>query len=384
MDDVLTNTPIILDNGTGFIKAGFAGEEAPKAFFNNVIGRPKHIRVMGSSVEDKGVIGKKTQESRGLLRLSGPMDHAIVEHWDDMETIWQYAFEELAVSSDNHTLLVTEAALNPRSHREKMAEVFFESFNVPALHFALPAVLSLYATGRTTGLVLDCGEGATQCVPVYDGFALPKGIFRNDIAGCDVTRQLQLLLRKEGYLFNTSAELDLVRTVKEAVCAVWSRKEAGTAVASEMGMKASKQKAATYTLPDGKPIRVGGARHAASEILFQPHLVGDEALSVQEMLASAAQKADVDIRSHLLSNVLLSGGATLTRGFGKRVVEELQASPSIARGTKIRVSAPPERLYTAYIGGSILASLNTFRRMWVTSAEYREHGPTIFSRRSFG
>lgn len=125
------------------------------------------------------------------------MEHGIVNDWNEMERVWQYIYskEQLHASPDDHPVLLTEAALNPRKNREKSAEIFFETFNVPALYISMQAVLSLYATGRTTGVVLDCGDGVTHAVPIYEGYALPLSIMRSDIAGRDVTRYLKLLLR---------------------------------------------------------------------------------------------------------------------------------------------------------------------------------------------
>ncbi len=109
---------------------------------------------------------------------------------------------------------MTEAPLNPRKNREKAAEIFFETFAVPALYISMQAVLSLYSTGRTTGVVLDSGDGVTHSVPIFEGFALPHSVMRNDIAGREVTKYLKLLLRKEGFNFNTTAEFEIVKNIK--------------------------------------------------------------------------------------------------------------------------------------------------------------------------
>jgi centractin len=122
-------------------------------------------------------------------------------------------------------VLLTEAPLNPRKNRNQTAEVFFETFRTPALYFAPPAVLSLYASGRTTGVVLDVGDGVSHCVPVYEGHALPHSVCRSDVAGRDVTMQMQLLLRRGGMAFTTTAESDLVKTMKEQACYVAANPE---------------------------------------------------------------------------------------------------------------------------------------------------------------
>ena len=200
----LANQPVVLDNGTGVIKAGFAGNDRPRIVFNSAVGRPKHVRVMpGGQLEGADVfVGAKVAEHRGALKISYPMEHGVVTDWADMERVWSHVFNSrehgLGVSAEEHPVLLTEAPLNPYSHREKAAEVFFESFSAPALFCAPQAILSLYASGRTTGLVLDAGDGVTHAVPVYEGFALPHAICRMDIAGRDISEHLVLLLRRAG------------------------------------------------------------------------------------------------------------------------------------------------------------------------------------------
>merc|ERR1712159_436400 len=138
-----------------------------------------------------------------------------------MEQIWSSVFtEHLKTTAEEHPVLVTEAPMNSRKSREKMAEIFFETFNVPSLFISMQAVLALYASGRTTGVVLDSGDGVTHCVPVYEGFALSHAVMRSDVAGRDVTELLMTQLRRAGHTFHTSAEKEVVRQLKETMCYV--------------------------------------------------------------------------------------------------------------------------------------------------------------------
>jgi centractin len=172
---------------------------------------------MAGALENDLFLGKFADENRGLLSIRYPMEHGIVNDWNDMEKIWQHVYSknQLNANSEEHPVLLTEAPLNPRRNREKAAEIFFETFNAPALYISIQAVLSLYSTGRTTGVVLDSGDGVTHSVPIFEGFALPHSVMRNDIAGREVTKFLKLLLRKEGYSFNTTAEFEVIKTIKE-------------------------------------------------------------------------------------------------------------------------------------------------------------------------
>ena len=144
--------------------------------------------------------------------------------------------------------------MNPRSNRDTAAQILFETFNVPALYTSIQAVLSLYASGRTTGIVLDSGDGVSHAVPVYEGFAMANSIQRIDVAGRDVTEYLQLLFRKSGLVFHTSAEKEIVRAIKEKGCYVASDpKKEEKEWSSYSGVAASKT--VEYPLPDGQKIK---------------------------------------------------------------------------------------------------------------------------------
>lgn len=376
--DALANQPVVIDNGSGLVKAGFAGGNQPKCVVPNLVGRTKHVRIMPGGVEEDVFLGRLVEEKRGLLKLTHPMEHGIVEHWTDMERLWQYIYEEeLNVRSGDHPVLLTEPPLNPRRNREKMAEIFFETLGVPALYVSLQAVLSLYASGRTTGLVLDSGDGVTHAVPIYDGFALPHSITRVDVAGRDVTRQLQLLLQRQGYTFTTSAEFEILRDIKEKMCYVATdpgKEEADI-------HKSDASRSSLYTLPDNTVVDVGPARFRAPEVLFNPDLIGSECIGVHECLKEAIVKSDLDLRATLYSNIVLSGGSTMYRGYGERLLSEVKHSAP--KDMKIRISAPPDRKFSTWAGGSILASLNTFKKMWVTKSEYQDHGAEIINRKTF-
>ncbi|BFZ63934.1 Centractin [Saitoella coloradoensis] len=378
MDDAnfLTNQPVVIDNGSGVIKAGFAGEDQPKCFFPSYVGRPKHTRIMAGAVEGDTFVGPKAQELRGLLKVKYPLEHGVVTDWDDMERIWQHLYsEELKVLPEEHPVLLTEAPLNPRQNRTMMAQILFESFNVPALYTSIQAVLALYASGRTTGLVLDSGDGVTHSVPVYEGFALTSGIQRMDLAGRDVTEYLQLLMRKSGYRMETSAEKEIVRGVKEKMCflSVEPRREEKEWVAAEKAARTAgggKQVGEEYRLPDGQSIRLGAERFRAPEILFDPTLLSLESPSLPTLLTNSLSLSDLDLRPTLSSNIILSGGTTLLRNFGDRLLNELRVR--LPKDSKIKIYAPPERVWSTWIGGSILGSLSTWRRMWVSAEEYGE------------
>ncbi len=190
----------------------------------------------------------------------------------------------------------------------------------------MQAVLSLYATGRVTGVVLDSGDGVTHAVPIYEGFAMPHSIMRIDIAGRDVSRYLKSLIRKEGFNFRTTAEFEIVRLIKEKVCYLASNLQKEESIETDK---------VAYVLPDGNTLEVGQARFRAPEVLFKPDLIGEECEGIHEVLMYSIQKSDMDLRKMLYQNIVLSGGSTLFKGFGDRLLLEIKKN--VAKDMKIRV-----------------------------------------------
>jgi len=319
-------------------------------------------------------VGDEAQSRRGVLTLRYPIEHGIVTNWDDMERLWQHAFiDELRVAPEEHPVLLTEPPANPKANREKMTQIMFETFNVPKMYVSIQAVLALYASGRTTGVVVDSGDGVTHVVPIYEGYALPHAIQRLDLAGSELTDWMMKLLMERGeFRPVTSAEREITRDIKEKLSYVAAdfhdeleQAEAGSIVDLEK----------TYELPDGNVITIGNERFRCPEALFQPKMIGKEQLGIHEATFQTIQDCDIDIRKDMYENIVVSGGSTMFQGLPDRLQNEVQnmAPASI----KVQVEATDERKYSVWVGGSILSSLNTFQQMWISKEEYDETGVSI-------
>jgi actin-related protein len=370
---------VVIDNGSGLCKAGFSGEEAPRSVFPCIVGRPKVPGIMVGTEKKDVLIGQEAQEKRGILVMKHPIEQGVITNWDDMEKVWHHTFyNELRISPEEHNVLLTEAPLNPKNNRERITQIMFEVFNTPGMYIAIQAVMSLYSAGKTTGVVLDSGDGVSHFVPIFEGYAFPHAIIRVNLAGRDLTDYMLKILSERGLHLTSSAEREIVRDIKEKLCYVSldfenEYKESTKSTAAE----------AQYEMPDGEVITIGNERFRCPEALFKPSLVGKEMMGLHDQVYSAIMKSDLDIRKDLYSNIILSGGTTMFPGLPERLSKEIQKLAPSATSSKVKVIAMPERKYSVWIGGSILSSLSNFQVMWITKSEYDESGPQIVHRKCF-
>ena len=326
------------------------------------------------------MVGDEAAAIRAMLEVKYPMENGVIQNWEEMIHLWNYTFyDRLKIDPKECRILLTEAPMNPKKNREKMLEVMFETYGFKSVFIAIQAVLTLYAQGLATGVVIDSGDGVTHIVPVYEGYAMPHLTRRLDVAGRDITRYLIKLLLLRGYAFNRTADFETVRQMKEKLCYVGYDLDLERRLALETTTLVE-----NYTLPDGRVIRVGSERFEAPEALFQPHLVDCEAAGMAEMLFNTIQAADIDIRPELYKHVVLSGGSTMYPGLPSRLEKEvkqlylskvLNGDTSRLAKFKIRVEDPPRRKHMVFLGGAVFAEIMKDKdNVWINKRDYEEHG----------
>ena len=377
--------PIVIDNGSGMIKAGFVADEEPRSVFPTVVGRPRTNKhqlkdVMLNKKKQSFYVGEQAQRKRGILDFNYPIQGGIVKSWDDMEKIWDHTFyKELKLSQKQlkrHAVLLTEAPRNPKSKREKTTEMMFETFDVPSMYLANQSVLSLYATGTSTGVVLDAGQSACHSVAVYEGYALSHTVSCLNIGGSHLTDYLMKILREDGYIFTTKAEREIVRDIKEKLTYV--AKHYSTELKKFENVDEFEKE---YELPDGQIIKIGNQRVRCPEVLFKPSLIGKEAKGIDKLIYDSIMKCGIDVRRELFVNTVLCGGTTMFPNIENRLKRELSAL--CPHSVNINVIAPPLRKYSVWVGGSILASLSCFQDMWIDRNDYDDVGASVVHRKCF-
>ncbi|XP_026549246.1 actin, clone 302-like, partial [Notechis scutatus] len=360
---------LVVDNSTRNCRAGVAGEDLPRIVLPPIIGRPKLQSVAEDTNRKAYYVGSDAQSRRDLLTLRHPIENGFVVNWDDMEKIWHHVFyNELQVGPEDHPVLLSERPVDSGRNREKMAQIMFESFNVSAFYLAIQAVLSLYASGRTTGVVLDIKNDRMDPVPVYEGHAVSHALFRMDLGGEDLTNFLLQMLNQRGYHIKPE-EREIVEDIKEKFCYVAPdyQKEMATATPSSLEKH--------YELPDGQVITIDTERFRCPEGLFNAAYLGKECCDIHETVFNAVMKCDRDLRSTMFKNIVLAGGTSMFPGFAERLQPEVVALA--LPNTEVNIVAPPNRTCSAWVGGSLLASLPHFQDMCISKQEYEEFGPAL-------
>lgn len=381
------NNVVICDNGTGFVKCGFAGTNFPHAIFPSMVGRPI-MRYETDNIKDVVIkdimVGDEAAKLRQVLEITYPLENGIVRNWNDIHHIWKYTFEDRLGLKDlkECKILLTEPPMNPKKNRENMIEAMFEKYGFKSVYIAIQAVLVLYAQGLLTGVVCDSGDGVTHVVPVYEGYSFPHLTKRLDVAGRDITRYLIKLLLLRGYAFNRTADFETVRQIKEKLCYVGYDLDFERKLAHETTTLID-----TFTLPDGRIIKIGRERFEAPEALFKPNFIDVEDVGMSEMIFNVIQAADIDLRSEFYKHIVLSGGSSMYRGLPSRLEKDikelylrdvLKGNKELLKKFQLRIEDPPRRKHMVFLGGAVLGDIMKDKdSFWMNKSEYEEIGNKV-------
>lgn len=362
---MIGNQCLVVDNGSCFIKAGFSGDEVPKTTISSILGVPKKPGTLLKNL----YIGEDAEVRGYSLNLTYPIKRGKILDWETIEELWNYCFfNEMGINPKEHDILLTELAKEPKEGKEKMTEIFFEKFAIQSFCLSPPSLLSLLAAGKTLGIVLDSGDGTTQATPIYEGELVRESILNIDLAGIDVSELLSKKFVQDGHRFIHS--LGIVRSIKQTNCYI--------SLDYENELKNSHKKN-TYKLEDGNELTLDNEAFMFPETLFQPKLFGNESMGLHELLFQSILKCDICVRRFYYENIVLAGGNTMLPGFKERISKEISLLAPAA--FKTNVVAPIERNFSAWLGGSIVSSLDTFKSLSMSKKEYDEFGPSFVNKK---
>jgi actin len=368
---------LIIDTGTGRIKSGLSDKDAPDCIFPTCVGIPHGMKMRhGEWTGKEKFLGmdtdRETMKEPGmlsLLELHHPMEHGIIRNWEQMKDLWEYTINnvqgplhaegqigvtvDVTDERDVKGVHLTEPPCNPRKNRERTIEMWFEQFKTPRLWISTQAVLCLQATGRSTGVVFDCGAGVSHAVPIFENYVFPHATQRNNLGGHDLTRYMCELLRESDVDLVTTAERDIGRMIKEQTCYVSENFQ------EEIDNFVGKEK--MFTMPDGQVVPVYDQQIRVPEALFNPAEMGYyEMPGVHELVRNTVFRCDPNMHNALLSNVILSGGSTQFQGFMERLQAELAAIMPGSADVKVIGGMPSvDAHYTTVWMGAQLRSNRT-------------------------
>lgn len=368
-DSQFNYSAVIVDLGSGVIKAGFSGEDGPRSIFSSVVGIPKMPGLLVGMELRERYIGDEAINKLEIMNFSNPICQGEIVDWDKFENLMHHLlYNELKIVPEELSILITEPPLNPKENRAKLAETLFETFNIERIHIANSGMLGLYSYGKTSGLVFDSGYGLTSCTPVYEGYPLPHASLKVKLAGENISEVLLNMIGSQlGKGFKGIKGRLLADDIKEKLGYV-----AINAEEEEKYYYEDESKHVNYKLPDGKSLKLGLELFKHPECLFRSD--SEDVLSVAQLINEVIARCDDEIKLDIQENICLTGGTTLLRGFPERLRNELLQNMI---NNQFTLNYSQERQFSNWIGGSIVSSLNNFAYMWVSKQEYDEIGNAL-------
>lgn len=406
---------LVFDPGHHSLRVGYAQEDTPKAEIPAIVGVAPD-ETANIPAEESKADNNITQNAwkhyidttylhtpRPNMEVHTYMKDGMIENWDLFEKVLDYSYEKIIQSeSEYHPVLFSESPWNQRAKREKLTEIMFEKYRVPAFFLVKNAALAAFANGRATALVVDSGATHTSAVPVLDGYVISQAVVKSPLGGDYLISQAKLMLENLGIDLTPAAVIANKEVIRDREKAKYTKKPFSfTPTNSWMSYMtkrtiqdfqqtvlqvsespydervASSIPAVHYEFPCGYHQDFGPERFRLAENLFDHNMLGAGYLA-----ATSAGMCDVDVRPALYSSVVLTGGNSLLQGFGDRLSRDLSLrTPGSMRLKLIAANGSVERRFGAWVGGSILASIGTFQQMWLSMQEYQESGKSQIDRK---
>lgn len=364
---------VVIDNGTSTCKAGFNGENAPRVVIPTVVGVPKTSFFNIMEDESRIFVGRDALANAGYLKTEYPIQGGKYNNIALMEKMWSDIFyNQLKVKPEAHNVFLTENLYTSDEEREKIAEILFENFSVFNIHFEPQPVMTLYSTAKTSGLIVESSESMTQVVPIFEGYVIPQGVQSIPLGGELVTQTLFKHIEPHLEHLNVLNKSYITKRVKEKFCEINIEGE------TNVDAKIKKE----FTLPDGNKIKIGLERFSVPEILFNPNLIDLDCLSVHSAILESIANVDIYLRKDFLNNMILGGGNTMIKNFPERLKKEILQHYSLSKEVpKIKINAQNERIYSAWIGASVVCSIGNFQQMWISKNDFEEIGKHVIRKK---
>lgn len=328
---------VIIDNASGTIKVGMSGQDLPQLMF------PTKVEEASTHV------------------LKNPNDKGFISDWNIMEMHWERAFKEVGANPRENNVLFAVNQLFSKDNKEKLMQIMFEKFNVKGLYILPQTLLSLYATSNLTGFVVDSGEGITQFAGIKEGHLIPLSVDYLPLGGEDITNYFLKATHKP----RTMADYINAQSIKESVCYV----------SNNIEIEMKNFKPVQCTLPDGQSFTFNQEPFRAGEGLFEPLFIEGRAdIGIPQKCHQKIQDAPIDLKKDLISNIILSGGTTLVKGFVERFAEEVKNLQNEGFKRRLKITATPNRQFNAWTGGSVVCSNSGFGKTWITKKDYDTKG----------
>jgi len=369
--DAPEGAAVVITFDDAFVYVGFSGERSPRATFPNLVGTPKSSAMQGMG-QAAAYVGEDALAKGEAVRLSRPVEKGEIRDWESFKKVLHHIYyNELRIAPEEQPVILSNSMFNKRGNRERLTQVMFEDFNVPAIYLGTNEAFALYATGKTTGLVLNLEDGMVTTTAVNEGRLIDRSRKSLYVSKSDIVRELGKMLGSKGYSFTSTADFEVLKDIYK------TKSYVALDYNAEMNKPASGLEV-NYELKDGQIITIGIERFRSSEILFQPSLIGSENDGIHKMINSSVTSCDKSLQSKLYSNIVISGSNSFQSTLSVRVEKELKV---LAAGSTIKTTAAPERTHLTWNGASKMATKLSTDETWILKDEYDEKGPSIIHSR---